>query len=102
MDAAITAGALPRVTRAVTASGYPVEGIRTQFVYYEGKPYLYVVNLRKVPAHCWLVGSLQTGRDLIRGRDVSFPRILEPLDPMLIELDETAREVVLSAATGEK
>lgn len=102
MDAAITSGALPWVPRAINTSGYPVEGIRTQFVNYEGEPYLYIVNLRKTPAHCELLGSLQSGRDLIQGRDVSFPRIMQPLDPMLIKLDRTAHETMLSAVTGKK
>ncbi len=87
MDAAAVKGALPGITRPVNRHGYPIEGVKTRTVAYKGTHYLYIVNLRKTPVTCLLAGQWQSGRDLIRGREVTFPRVLEPLEPMLIRLE---------------
>lgn len=98
MDAAIVLGQLPSIPRPINASGYPVEGVKTRYAEVDGEPYLYAINLRKTKVNCHLAGGMQSGRDLIRGRDVSFPRVLEPLDPMLIHLDKVNYEKELEAA----
>jgi hypothetical protein len=101
MDAAMVLGSLPRIPRPINASGYPLEGVKTRFVEVDGEPYLYMVNLRKTSLNCHLAGGLQTGRDLIRGRDVVFPRVLEPLDPMLIHLEKLAYHQELAASVPQ-
>lgn len=87
IDAAIVLGSLPTIPRTVNAYRYPIEGVKTRYIEYEGEHYLYLVNLRKTEVTCFLAGNLQTGRDLILGRTVSFPQRVAPLDPMLIRFD---------------
>ncbi len=89
MDTSIVRTALPSIPRPVNSSGYPLEGVHTRNVVIDGVAYLYVVNLRPVPVPCQLVGGTSSGRDLIQGRDIAFPRVLTPLEPMLIRLDST-------------
>jgi len=88
MDAAQEKGALPEIARPINVSGYPVEGIRSRYVEYNGDAYLYIINLRKEPVNCYLAGVYQKGYDLIRGRNISFPRELPPLTPMLVRLEK--------------
>lgn len=88
MDAALVGGVLPEIARPVNAFGYPLEGVRSEYVLVDGIPHLYIINLRKHPVVVFLTGLEITGRDLIRGRDIAFPRELQPLDPMLIRLDK--------------
>ena len=88
LDAVAAEGGLPDIPRIVNDSGYPIEGIKSRFVTVDGERYLYVLNLRKKPVNALLHGSVQHGRDLIRGRDIIFPTSIEPLDPMLIRLDK--------------
>ena len=83
---------LPQIPRAVNRYGYPIEGIKTRYVEVDGTGYLYALNVRKEPTACHLVGPRQNGRDLIGGRDVGFPRVLNPLEPLLVRLDGTVRE----------
>jgi len=90
MDAVIGFGELPSIPRTVNVSGYPIEGVRSQYVEVDGQGYLYVLNLRKSAVMCSVFGDRKTGRDLIRGRDIEFPMWLEPLDPMLIRLNPAA------------
>lgn len=87
MDAANDWGALPSIPRPVNAFGYPLEGVRTRYVLHNGEPYLYMVNLRREPVQVFLAGNRQTGRDLIGGRDIEFPRDVPSLQTMLIRLD---------------
>ncbi|HDP34428.1 MAG TPA: hypothetical protein ENN29_04895 [Candidatus Hydrogenedentes bacterium] len=95
MDAAQESGVLPETARPINAFGYPLEGVRSRYVEYEGEGYLYIINLRKEPVNCYLTGVSDSGRDLILGRDVDFPRVLPPLEPMLVRMErkkiETAR-----------
>ena len=104
IDAASSLGALPQIPRTVTAQGYPVEGVKSRFVTFEGEQYLFVINLRKEPAYCTLTTATRSGRDLINGVDVSFPTSLDPLVPMLIKLAPVELEmtVTAAAATDEK
>lgn len=86
MDAVIASGVLGTVPRTINQHGYPLEGVQSRYVEVGGQRYLYVVNIRKDPVICHVTGDSKSGRDLIVGRDVSFPMQLEPLDPMLIRL----------------
>ena len=88
LDAVASEGGLPDIPRIVNDSGYPIEGVKSRCVTVDGVRYLYVINLRKKPINGVLHGPVQQGRDLIRGRNITFPTSLEPLDPMLIRLDK--------------
>ncbi len=94
MDAVTAFDALPRIPRTVNLSGYPIEGVKSRYVVYEGQGYLYVVNLRREPAMVQLYGGKRSGHDLIQGRDVEFPMQIEPLVPMLIRLDKPKEEAL--------
>ncbi len=87
LDAAYEFGSLPPVPRAVNSDGYPIEGLRTRYAVYEGKPCLYLLNLRKEPVSVSLFGEYSKGRDLISGREVSFPTRIDSLEPLLILLE---------------
>ncbi len=88
MDAAYSQGHLAGIPRITNPFGYPLEGVRSRYIRFDGQAYLYVVNLRPNPVPAHIYGRWTGGRDLIRGRDVTFPRPLEPLDPMLIRLED--------------
>lgn len=96
MDAAIELGSLEAIPRPINASGYPLEGVKTRYIQSDGRDYLFVLNLRREPVVCHLAGPQQTGKDLIRGREVQFPEQLPPLDPMLIRLDSAVPESTLA------
>ncbi|MBI4557265.1 MAG: hypothetical protein HY706_06755 [Candidatus Hydrogenedentes bacterium] len=104
MDAAYTLHFLDEIPRAVNPYGYPLEAVRTRYVEMDGTGYLYVLNLRKEPVLCQLVGDRQSGRDLLRDTAVAFPAVLNPLQPMLVRLDapgstaETIPTATVSAA----
>jgi hypothetical protein len=98
MDAATVLGALPQIPRTVTRQGYPIEGVKSRFIEFQGEQYLYVLNLRKEPTYCTLATQTRTGRDLIHGEDVTFPTTLEPLVPMLIKLEPVRLEMTVTAA----
>ena len=102
MDAAMVQGTLPPVPRTTNSSGYPLEGVKTRFVEVNGDGYLYLVNLRKEPIECHLTGIAQHGRDLIRARDVQFPRVVPPMEPMLIRLDREGFELTLEPVVAAK
>lgn len=102
MDAAIERGALPRIPHAINAYGFPLEGVKTRYIEYEGAPYLFVMNIRKTPVECHLAGKLNHGEDLIDGREVHFPAQLEPMQPMLIRLSRHQHELTVTAASKEK
>ena len=88
MDAAYSQGHLRGIPRATNPFGYPLEGVRSRYIRHEGQSYLYVVNLRPEPVPTHIYGRWAGGRDLIRGRDVTFPRPLQPLEPVLIRLED--------------
>lgn len=90
MDAVIAKGALPDAPLAQNAHEYPMEGVKTRYIRRRGAGYLYIVNLRQEPAYTYMSGDEQSGWDLISGRQVQFPTLLNPLDPMLIRLDPPA------------
>ena len=89
MDAAVVLGGLPDKTRPISQHGYPIEGLKSRVITRDGAEYLYLVNLRKEPILVNLTAGQRTGRDLLRGRDISFPSTLDPLDPILVRLDKT-------------
>lgn len=101
MDAVITDGALPQIPRTVNTSGYPVEGVKTLYAEYGGHGYLFLINVRKDAVTCQLTGAAQAGRDLILGRDVKFPVCVQPLDPMLIRLDQLPEQSVTAVPPGQ-
>lgn len=101
MDAATVLGALPQIPRAITRQGYPVEGVKTRYVEYEGNAYLYLVNLRKEPVYITLATQVSRGRDLIQGQDVEFPATLEPLVPRLLKLEPVNLEMTVTAVAAE-
>lgn len=86
MDESISSGRLPELPRVINPWGYPIEGVKTRHVTFEGVDYLYLINLRKDPVVCHLSAGHTAGRDLIRGQDLLFPRSIESLRPMLIRL----------------
>lgn len=86
LDAAYVFGILPPIPRTINNYGYPLEGVKSRYVQYDGQEYLYVTNLRPEPVKADLFGGTREGRDLIRGRNVRFPLTLAPLDPMLVRL----------------
>ncbi len=90
MDTSIVRNVLPSITRPTNSYGYPLEGVHTRYIVVDGVSYIYVVNLRPEPVPCQLAGGMNSGRDLIQGRDVVFPRELLPLEPMLIRLTPVA------------
>ena len=89
MDALQTRGALPRFPRPVNAYGYPLEGVKSRFVRAENRSWFFVVNMRPEPVLCSLDGGQQSGTDVLTGTSVDFPRVLDPLRPMLVRLDES-------------
>ncbi len=97
MDAAQEAGTLPEISRPINAFGYPLEGVRSRYVAHNNEYYLYIINLRKEPVNCYITGVAHSGFDLIDGREVEFPRVLMPLDPMMIRMDQQ----YLKAASAE-
>ncbi len=101
MDAAMVLGSLPKIPRPVNGSGYPMEGMRTHYVEFEGQHYLYMLNIRKEPLLCHLAGMFNSGHDLLLDRAVSFPMVVPPLDPMLIRLDSPVLNAVLPPAVGD-
>jgi hypothetical protein len=90
MDLAQLQGVLEPVPRPVTHYGYPIEGVVSRYLRHGGAEYLYIVNLRDEPMQVFLRGGPRSGRDLIHGRDVAFPDVMTPLEPMLIRLDPEA------------
>ncbi len=90
MDTSIVRTALSSIPRPVNESGYPLEGVHTRHVAVDGVDYLYIVNLRPDPVPCQLAGGTLSGRDLVQGCDIAFPRTLQPLEPMLLRLDGAA------------
>ena len=102
MDAVISSGGLPPIPRTINTSSYPVEGVKTLYAEHGGHGYLYLINLRKHAVTCQLAGAAQSGRDLILGRDVKFPLAVQPLDPMLIRLNQPEQRQVAALAPGQK
>lgn len=88
MDAANVLAELPDVARAVNRYGYPLEGVKSRFVRVAGHAYLYIVNLREAAVGATLTGGWSAGRDILNGRNLSFPTTLTSREPMLIRLEE--------------
>jgi len=89
LDAALVGGVLPETARPLNAHGYPLEGVRSRCVRFDGETYLYIINLQRNPVSVYLSGLARHGHDVIRGSDVQFPREMPPLEPMLIRLEKS-------------
>jgi hypothetical protein len=87
MDAIGERLGLPPVAHARNAHGYLLEGVRTSYALHEGVGYLYVLNMRHEPVQLYASHNIASGRDLVHGRDITFPMGVQPLTPMLIRLD---------------
>lgn len=96
MDAAFALGALDPIPRMVNSFGYPLEGVKSRYIRFQSREYLYVLNIRKDPVQCRLKGGDRSGRDLIGGSDVAFPLIAAPLKPLLVRLDPQQEHVANS------
>ena len=87
LDAAYALDGLTPPPRPVNDFDYPIDGVKSRFAIHERVPYLYIVNLRNEPVRVKLAGEYTSGMDLITGNRVNFPDIIEPLTPMVIQLD---------------
>lgn len=87
LDAAYALDGLNAPPRPVNEFDYPIDGVKSRFAVHERVPYLYIVNLREEPVHLKLTGGYSSGMDLISGNHVNFPDNIEPLTPMVIQLD---------------
>lgn len=96
MDAILEVGELAHIPRPINRHGYPLEGVKTRYVQHNGEHYVFVVNLRNGPVGCYLAGTLHAGRDLISNQRVFFPRMLQPLEPLLIRMDNPVPERVVT------
>lgn len=72
---------------AVNRHGYPYEGVVSRYFEAEGKRHLYLVNLRKRPVAAYLSEEQGVGLDLISGRPATFPTVLTPLQPLLVQFE---------------
>jgi hypothetical protein len=86
LDAACEMDGVPSVPRAINASHYPLEGVKTRYVEHEDGAYLYAINLRKEPVTVHLTGPYSSGDDLIGGNEVRFPLTMDPSEPLLLRL----------------
>jgi hypothetical protein len=93
---------LPPIPRPINAYEYPMEGVKTRFAEVDGVPYIYIVNLRKDDVNCFLSGSLQRGRDILGGKDITFPAYIEPLHPMLVRLDVDVHKAVVEPVAANE
>ncbi|MCC6152446.1 MAG: hypothetical protein IT367_01725 [Candidatus Hydrogenedentes bacterium] len=87
LDAAYALDGMNAPPRPVNEFDYPIDGVKSRFAIHERVPYLYLMNLRNEPVHVKLAGEYSAGMDLISGNRVNFPDIIEPLTPMVIQLD---------------
>ena len=87
IDALIQQGDLDPVPHTINNFGYPLEGVKSRYIEVDGQPYLYIINLRKDAVNCHISGNMLQGWDLIREREITFPRSIAPLEPMLIALE---------------
>lgn len=99
MDAVTGLDELEPIPRMTNKYGYPLEGVKSQYVEVDGQGYLYVLNIRKQPVLAYLYGSIRSGRDLIHGADAVFPAKLEPLSPMLIRLNMAEAQTTIGPVT---
>lgn len=86
LDEITARGYLPDIPRAVNASDYPLEGVKTAYLEMHGGPYLYILNLRKDPVACYLTRGIVGGTDLLTKNTLDFPRTIPPLTPMILRL----------------
>jgi hypothetical protein len=105
LDAACEMEGVPSVPRAINASQYPLEGVKTRFVEYNNGAYLYAINLRKEPVTVHLTGPYSSGDDLIGGNEVRFPLTMDPSEPLLLRLHGSQpggeAGLILDASTPE-
>lgn len=87
LDAAYDLKGLSETPRLVNEFGYPLDGVKSRFVVHQRVPYLYLVNLRENPVTAKLTGNYTSGLDLVSGNRMQFSDTIEPLTPMLIQLE---------------
>lgn len=97
IESAYATGRLPEVPRPSNEYGYLLQGVKSRYVEHDGETYLYLVNLRQNAVATGLNGAYRGGYDLIQGREVTFPTVLKPLDPMLLRLEPGATNRVVIA-----
>jgi hypothetical protein len=85
LDAIEAEGLLPPQPRPVDAYGYPLEGVIGRAARTDEAFYLYLVNLRDEPVRVFLRGA-GPATDLLSQRTREFPHVLQPLEPILLEL----------------
>lgn len=90
LDAAYDLEGMDSPPRPVNDFGYPIDGVKARFATHERVHYLYLVNMQERPVRVKLAGRYSAGVDLVSGNRVDFPDIIEPLTPMVIQLDEPA------------
>jgi hypothetical protein len=91
LDEFMVRGVLPDVPRAITGSGYPIEGVKTRYVENGAAHFLYILSLRKEPVLCRFSRDIGGATSLLTGRRVVFPCTVNPLDPILLRIaPETA------------
>ena len=102
LDGAYALGGMESPPRVVNEYGYPIDGVMSRFVTYEGVSYLYLINLRDEPVRGRLFGPYTGGTDLVSGNLVAFPDAIDPLTPMLIQLDPATAPAKLASNAEEK
>ena len=90
LDAAYDFEGMESPPRPVNDFDYPIDGVKSRFAIHERVPYLYLVNLRDGPVRVKLAGTYAAGIDLVSGNRIDFPDAVDPLTPMIIQLDESA------------
>lgn len=96
LDAAYALSGMQSPPRPVNDFDYPVDGVKSRFAVHERVPYLYLINLRNEPVRVKLYGSYVSGIDLVSGDRVEFPESIDPLTPMVIQLDQPATPEMLA------
>jgi uncharacterized membrane protein len=90
LDALYYDGKLREVPRLVNDYGYPILGLKTLSVEFEGSTCLYILNMTEEPVTCQANGAWSSGRNLLDGQTIDFPATIQPLVPMLIKIDPPA------------
>ena len=97
LDAAYDLAGTTPPPRPVNDFGYPLDGVKSRFVVHERIPYLYLINLRESAVTVKLNGPHTAGLDLVSGNRFQFPEAIDPLTPMLLQLDVDPNTIVAAA-----
>ncbi len=99
LDAAYALTGMDSPPRPVNDFDYPIDGVKSRFAVHERVPYLYLINLRDGPVRVKLFGPYTSGTDLISGNRIDFPDAIDPLTPMIIQLDGPAAPAKIASTT---